>query len=198
MADPTSAPISAEDAALQKEQEAWRQRQHKYLEELKKQYPELNVEPDPNFLSGTREEQMERMAKHVEEVARVMGEPNANAPIPGNEEPWWKTFINFEADLKETVDEKTRKELDKVTQRMYSEGLTPEAITKAREEGEKLLSEYPSIVEKVKAFLFNDESLKKMREFLHTNAAEGKPGLFPYPLGNKGEVKEEELVESLD
>jgi hypothetical protein len=100
MAEPTSAPLSAEDAALQKEQESWKEQHQKYMEELKKQYPDLNLEPDPNFLSGTREERMERMAKRVEEVARVMGGPNANAPIPGNDEPWWKTFINFEADLK--------------------------------------------------------------------------------------------------
>jgi hypothetical protein len=99
---------------------------------------------------------------------------------------------------KETVDEDTRKDLDKITRTMFSEGLTPEAIARAREAGEKLLAGHPTIVEQAKRLLFNDEGLKKMRESLHKNAAEGKPSFSPYPMGNMGEVKEEELVESLD
>ncbi|KAK0631457.1 hypothetical protein B0T14DRAFT_559249 [Immersiella caudata] len=198
MADLTNAALSPEDAALQKEQEIWKKNQQKYMEELKQKYPDLNIDADPNFLSGTREEQIERMAKHVEHVAKVTGQPMANAPMPGHDEPWWKTFINFEVDLKETVDEKTRKDLETISRIMYSEGLTPEAIAKGREAGEKLLAGYPTIVERAKRFLFDDEGLKKIRETILKCEAEGRPSHFPYPLGKGGKVDEEELVESLD
>jgi len=43
---------------------------------------------------------MERMREHVEKVSKYFKQENVHAPIPGNSEPWWKTFINFEADLR--------------------------------------------------------------------------------------------------
>lgn len=77
-------------------------RRAKFIDDLKKQYPDLDVdmEPDPHFLSGTREERMERMRERVDKVAKYFNEENAHAPMPGNSEPWWKTFIHFEADLR--------------------------------------------------------------------------------------------------
>jgi len=198
MAETTGAPISAEDAASQKDHETWKKQHQKYTEDLKKKYPDLNVDPDPNFLSGTREEQLERMAKHVAEVAKATGQPEPNHPMPGQSEPWWKSFINFEVDLKETVDEKTRKELEKITKVMYDEGLTPEAIAKGRETGEKLLAPYLTIVERAKTFLYNEEGLGKIRETILKFEAEGKPSPFPYPLGKGKKADEEEVVESLD
>ena len=43
---------------------------------------------------------MERMREHVEKVSKYFKQENVHAPIPGNSEPWWKTFINFEADVR--------------------------------------------------------------------------------------------------
>lgn len=91
MAEPTK-PEQSEEAA----------RRAEFIEDFKKQHPglDLDMEPDPNFLSGTREENMERMRQRVEKVAAYFKQDNPHAPIPGNSEPWWKTFIDFEADLR--------------------------------------------------------------------------------------------------
>jgi hypothetical protein len=98
----------------------------------------------------------------------------------------------------ETVDEKTREDLSDISRKMYSEGLTAEAISEARKSAGKLLVDHPGILEQAVNMLFNDSALGKMRESYEKNAAEGKPSLSPYPFGKTSETKDEGLVESLD
>ncbi|KAK0657826.1 hypothetical protein B0T16DRAFT_386295 [Cercophora newfieldiana] len=190
MSEPTKPEISEEEA-----------QRAKYMEDFKKQYPDLELEPDGDFLGGTREERMERMRKRVDAVAKYFKEGNAHAPIPGTTEPWWMAFINYESDLRETVDEKTREELNVVTKTMFNAGLTPEAISEARDAAEKIMVGYPEMWERVKQWSFNEESLGKMRTHAEKNVAEGKGNPFPFLVGNigaKSEAKDEEVVETLD
>jgi len=88
--------MSASTKALTEDEKAiW----EKNIEELKKKYPDVDFDSKLDFSSGTREERMEQMGKRVEAIAKYHNEADPNAPIPGNTEPWWKTFINYQSDL---------------------------------------------------------------------------------------------------